>query len=757
MIRSAHRPRLVALFRYVVLAGLVTALLPAPAVAHADLVESSPRANASLLESPEQLRLVFSEPIDPDLAYVDVLDASQRRVDGVGAPAILDPGDTILLDLPALDPGTYTVTYQVISAVDGHATTGIFAFVVDPAGTEAPPPLPPESASPSVDGWTVAGRWLGLGGALVALGSMAVWWRSRSALGTGTASRPPWLLVGVAALVGFAGLAAYLSLAARPILAAAPERAGGWFLDFAAPFGTTPFAAAMRLSLAGLLVTAIVAGIAAALGGSARMGRLQGPLASAAGAATAAALAGMSLAAHAAAAGGPAFAALDWAHLVAVAAWLGGLPAIFVLARRSDAASGARDLLRRHGGLALLAAPVVALTGIANSPLVLGESRELVGSGYGNLLLAKGALLGVAAGIGAVNFLVLRGRGRAAITALVAGELVVAAIAVGVAAAMVTIQPAAARGPAPTAAPVTPSHLFGTAGPASVHATVNLPMPGMQSYQVTIRDAETGIPREDVQRVFLEFQPPPGAAATTTERAELSSDPTLPGLYAGTGAYLSVEGAWTVEVVVRRAGALDESVGFTVPVRQPSPPRLVPPPDTGVGVPAPIGLLWTVLPTGPVGWLPAAAAIVGVLTMTLVVRRRSPALNVVRAALLAVVVITMLGAGSRALVATANAPPPDALAEHARPDGLVGSVEDGAALYRANCASCHGADGLGDGPVRTLPPAGDLREAVGGMTSAELSYRIANGYAGTAMPAFAATLTEGERWNLVTYLEDRWR
>src|SRR5690606_23516142 len=92
-------------------------------------------------------------------------------------------------------------------------------------------------------------------------------------------------------------------------------------------------------------------------------------------------LAGMSAAGHAASYGGPVAAAVDLLHLLGVTAWLGALPAAVVLAARSGtprATGGA--LLRRHGRVALVAAPLVALTGIANSPLVLGAARDVVAS-----------------------------------------------------------------------------------------------------------------------------------------------------------------------------------------------------------------------------------------------------------------------------------------------------------------------------------------------------------------------------------------
>jgi high-affinity iron transporter len=127
----------------------------------------------------------------------------------------------------------------------------------------------------------------------------------------------------------------------------------------------------------------------------------------------------------------------------------------------------------------------------------------------------------------------------------------------------------------------------------------------------------------------------------------------------------------------------------------------------------------------------------------------------VRGALAVVVVIGGLGAGSRALVDAANAP---ALADLEQPPSTqtAEDVARGEAIYRANCASCHGIDGLGDGPIRTLPGAGVLADAVREISDAELSYRIAHGVAGTPMPAFAGSLTPEERWQLVAYLRSRW-
>jgi copper transport protein len=724
-------------------------------------VSSTPAPGASLLESPSKLELTFTERIDPATVVVRVLDAQQQLVPGLGAPGVDGAGVVATSALPELDPGTYTVSYQVVSAVDGHATAGLLAFVIDPTGAEAGPVQPASSTSPAVDPVTVGARWIALTGILVALGSLVMWANAGIGVLRGGSPeadrRPPWLLIGVSSALAMAGLAAYLTLAARPIVAAIGGGHGGhggagFPLDFAAPFGWTPFAIAMRVALA--------ASAAAFVVGAARYFSLQDRvlspgddrrLAAFVAAVLVVGLGGMSMAGHAAATGGPAFGAIDWAHLASVAAWLGALPAAFVLARRAGATRRTTlgAILRRHSRVALVAGPVTALTGLANTPTVLGAPRDLVATGYGNLLIAKVVLLSVALGLGAVNHLALRRATRPRLPLLIGADLTVALLAVLVAATMVTIQPAAGRQDVLVTPPTSPAHLYGAAGPSNVHAAVSAAAPGRQTYRVTVTDAASGAPRDDVQKVFLTFTPP--STDLPAERVELEPD-ALPGSYSTVGAHTAIEGDWTLEVTVRRSGATDESVSFDLPVAAPEPPELVPPPDTGVDVPPPLGMLWDALPAGGAGWLPALLAAIGVAVAGWWARGgpRSRWLSAARVALLAVLAVTALGAGSRALVTAANQPAATPLENPVAADAE--SIARGERLYLANCASCHGVGGDGDGPVTTRPDAGPLGDAIGTYADGELSYRIAVGIAGTPMPAFAGTLSATDRWDLVNYL-----
>lgn len=80
----------------------------------------------------------------------------------------------------------------------------------------------------------------------------------------------------------------------------------------------------------------------------------------------------------------------------------------------------------------------------------------------------------------------------------------------------------------------------------------------------------------------------------------------------------------------------------------------------------------------------------------------------------------------------------------------------GARLYGANCASCHGLTGLGDGPAAAMlnprPPALGDAAAMAEVTPALMYRKIAVGVAGTSMVGWAATLSPDERWDIVAYL-----
>ncbi len=112
-----------------------------PAAAHARLVGSDPEDGASLDETPAEVVLEFSEPVQQDFAQVAVLDADEGHHES-GEPVVA--GSTVTQAVAALPGGEYRISYRVGSS-DGHPVTGTLAFTVAAAdGSGADPTAPPE-------------------------------------------------------------------------------------------------------------------------------------------------------------------------------------------------------------------------------------------------------------------------------------------------------------------------------------------------------------------------------------------------------------------------------------------------------------------------------------------------------------------------------------------------------------------------------------------------------------------------------------
>ena len=78
-------------------------------------------------------------------------------------------------------------------------------------------------------------------------------------------------------------------------------------------------------------------------------------------------------------------------------------------------------------------------------------------------------------------------------------------------------------------------------------------------------------------------------------------------------------------------------------------------------------------------------------------------------------------------------------------------ASDGAALYKANCNTCHGPTGVGDTPAGKMMKAKPLGGAdVQKATDAELTAAITNGK--NKMPAFGKKLSADDIKALVTYV-----
>jgi copper resistance protein D len=83
------------------------------------------------------------------------------------------------------------------------------------------------------------------------------------------------------------------------------------------------------------------------------------------------------------------------------------------------------------------------------------------------------------------------------------------------------------------------------------------------------------------------------------------------------------------------------------------------------------------------------------------------------------------------------------------------SVANGLSLYQDACAVCHGVGGYGDGPAakELKPRPADLTaKHSADHTAGDLFWWLTYGMKGGAMPGFAASLDEEERWDMINFL-----
>ena len=93
---------------------------------------TQPQASGVLTQPPTEVRLTFSERIEPRFAVISVTDAGGNQ-QIAGSPArTADDENAIFVPVKALSQGWYLVWWRVISA-DGHPIRGAFTFAVGPS------------------------------------------------------------------------------------------------------------------------------------------------------------------------------------------------------------------------------------------------------------------------------------------------------------------------------------------------------------------------------------------------------------------------------------------------------------------------------------------------------------------------------------------------------------------------------------------------------------------------------------------------
>jgi methionine-rich copper-binding protein CopC len=89
-----------------------------------------PSNGAILKEAPREVRIQFTEGVEPAFSQITVKAANGELVSQGKLRKLAE--DTIAIDLRPLRPGDYTVEWQALS-VDTHVTDGVLRFTVSGA------------------------------------------------------------------------------------------------------------------------------------------------------------------------------------------------------------------------------------------------------------------------------------------------------------------------------------------------------------------------------------------------------------------------------------------------------------------------------------------------------------------------------------------------------------------------------------------------------------------------------------------------
>ncbi|MEW2488913.1 copper resistance protein CopC [Streptomyces sp. NPDC048411] len=371
----------------------------APASAHAALTGSDPQDGAVVATAPKEVTLTFSEQVAMGDDSIRILDPGGKRADTGAAPRDLQSGSTVKYGVTlhsGLPDGTYTVAWQAVSA-DSHPVSGAFTFSIG-APSETTVALPSDKAGGGLVGtlYDIA-RYAAYAGFIVLAGGaafiLACWQR-------GAGARPLQRLVVRGWLTLTAATLAMLFL--RSPYTGSGKLADAFDLDgLKAVLETKPGAALVsRLLLLGAaaLFIAVLFGAYAKREDEREKKDLTFGLAIG-GAVIAAGIAGTwALAEHASTGIQPGIAMpVDVLHLLAVAAWLGGLAALLIaLYRTPDIGATA---VRRFSRIAFGSVLVLTATGLYQSWRQVGSWSALTGTGYGQLLLVKVGLVAVLVGV----------------------------------------------------------------------------------------------------------------------------------------------------------------------------------------------------------------------------------------------------------------------------------------------------------------------------------------------------------------------
>ncbi|MEU6288345.1 copper resistance protein CopC [Streptomyces sp. NPDC046988] len=368
-----------------------------PASAHAALTGSDPQQGAVVDRAPAQVSLTFSESVSVDDDSLRVLDPKGKRVDD-GSPSGTG-GTTYSVKLhTGLPDGTYTVTYQVVSA-DSHPVAGAYTFSVGAPSDTSVSATAQEAGGGFVGALYGFGRYVSYAGFAVLVGGaafvLACWPRGSGVRVVQRVVVSGWLALTAATL---------MLLLLRGSYTGSGKAGDILDLNLLGEVLQTKTGAAL---VSRLLLLAAAALFVAVLFGAydKREDEEKRDLTfglAVGGAVVASGLAATWAMSEHASVGLQAGLAMpaDIVHLLAVATWFGGLTALLAALYRGPADTPVPAVaVRRFSRVAFGSVVALVVTGTYQSWRQLGSWTAFTETRYGQLLLVKIGLVAVLVGI----------------------------------------------------------------------------------------------------------------------------------------------------------------------------------------------------------------------------------------------------------------------------------------------------------------------------------------------------------------------
>lgn len=718
--------------------AVLVSIAPQSAGAHATLDRSDPEPNSVLVESPAEIRIWFTEPLEFDASSIRLFDQAGNEVPNLSS----EPGEgqrSLVLPLPEpLDTGTYSVVWKNISAADGHPLQGYFTFTVGTQADVAPVAVPIVADTGGAPLWlqTLA-RWLVLLSLAVAVAVWPVWllvlWPA--VRGVGTLTRE---LSGRARTLGTGAVIAAIVANLLMLAVQASFLEDGSLVSRMGEVLTDTRFGRLWLARIGLLLL-----LGLALRYLPWLDPMRRKFSTGAGLVLAAlAPIPVSMNAHASAlvAGRTTAIAFDYVHLLTASLWFGGLVLLAAVLWRTLRTQVDRRVvlsraLPRFSAMALICWGLLLVTGLYAWWLQLGSWDALRNTDYGQTLLFKLMLVGIVLLIAGLNLLLITRKladtdpstnprwfsrlGYAVIAEIVLATLIL--LAVG---RMTSLQPGRDVIAAERSGQTISFDLNGR--PATLQLAPGAA--GPNHFLVTIPGEPTPNGTETLLRLTY------GGANFGTK--EMSLDRSSGITFESHGSELGSAGDWKIQLLVRKIGEFEWTDTQTVSLGVSGSAAPKPPWRFGTG--------------GIVGLLLVAMAVIG---FVLAWRAGKGRMRLESAGLATIAGVLGLLLMAQGRIQPATGYDPGLLNPVA---ATSDSVTRGGALFQANCASCHGTSGLGDGPLADgmFPKPANFTAAHTRMhPDGQLFEWIQNGKPGTEMPAFGDSLTDEEIWDLINYIQ----